>query len=215
MSKCPLCQRSDELSPLSGPDRRAYLLCNFCKLIHSEASYKLTPEEEKERYLLHNNTPKEPGYVQFLSRSLEQARKYTFKPESVLDYGCGPSPVLANLATDVFGVAVQYYDPYFFPNDAALSDAYDLVFSTEVFEHFENTAEEITKVLDLVKKGGLLCIMTELYTDINRFKTWYYARDPTHISFFHNMTIAYVCKNWGLTCLESTDSRVLVLRKND
>jgi len=213
MSKCPLCQRSDELSPLAGPDKRAYLLCNFCKLIHSEASYKLTVDEEKARYLLHNNSEEEPGYVQFLSRSIKHVKPYADPLLTALDYGCGPAPVLAKLVVAELNIPTEYYDPYFFNHTEMLNRQYDLVFSTEVFEHFQHAREEINKVVDLVREGGILCIMTEVYTDASRFSGWYYARDPTHMSFFHEESIKYIASNWNLELLASNDARVFVFRK--
>ncbi len=44
------------------------------------------------------------------------------------------------------------------------------------------------------------------------FGDWYYARDPTHVVFYHERTIAYLCVAHGLTVLDHPEPRVWVLR---
>ncbi len=104
--------------------------CQFCDIIFRDPLSWLNPEAEKKRYSSHQNTLENEGYVKqfdtlfiWLSELLEN--KFENKFENVLDYGCGPNPVLAMLMQqkNISNQAVQYFDPYFFPkkNDLYLS----------------------------------------------------------------------------------------------
>ena len=167
--------------------------------------------EAEERYRKHENSKHDDGYVSFLMQAITPALPFLDTQMVGLDYGCGPTPTLSHLMDDR-GFNCENYDPIFFP---ILSDRlYDFIFSTECFEHFISPKSDITKVLSLLKPGGLLVVMTDTWTALEGFNQWYYTRDFTHVSFYHKNTFDYICLTFNLTLLSTMGTRVFVMRKN-
>jgi len=73
--KCPLCL-SVQVNLLFTSARkkleRRYLSCDDCGLVFVPSQYQLTIDEQRDRYLEHNNSPTDPGYREFLSRLKNQ-----------------------------------------------------------------------------------------------------------------------------------------------
>lgn len=207
---CPLCASKAPAKRLLARGRELWE-CGACRLVHADPSCRLPHERLKERYLLHENVLENEGYRAFLSRAVEAARPYFSAGARGLDFGCGPGPVLSRLA-EREGLEMTDYDPIFF--DVPLGAAYDVVFSTECFEHFEEPAREIARVTSLVGEKGVLCVMTELWDDRTDFGSWYYASDPTHVSFYRRETLQHVARTFGLTLLGGDGKRVFVFGRN-
>ena len=188
------------------------LQCDRCGLVFVRPEDRLSPETSKERYLLHDNRIEDRAYCTFLTRSITTAKPFLTPGSRGLDYGCGHGPVLSRLL-EAEGFAMTDYDPIFF--DVPLEKSYDFIFSTECFEHFEDPKQDIGKVLARLRPGGILAIMTELWDDGTDFKDWYYASDPTHISFYSKKTLAYICENFGIRQIAGDGKRVFVFQKNN
>lgn len=184
--------------------------CDGCGLIFAAPADRLTVQEQKERYLLHDNRIEDRDYCNFLTRAIKEAEPFLAPGAKGLDYGCGHGPVLSRLL-ERRGFAMTDYDPIFF--DVPLEAEYDFVFSTECFEHFEEPAREIPKVLARLKTGGVLTIMTELWGAGTDFNDWYYAADPTHVSFFSEKSLDHLCAAFGLERIAGDGRRVFVFRK--
>ena len=91
-----------------------------------DASCRLSPEQEREIYQLHDNDPSHPGYRTFLSKLTEPLLERLPSGASGLDFGCGPGPALAQML-EAEGMAVSLYDPYFYPSAVALDQTYDFI----------------------------------------------------------------------------------------
>ena len=92
------------------------------------------------------------------------------------------------------------YDPFFFADNAALQQSYDVITCTEVAEHFHRPKEEFDKLDQLLRPGGWLGIMTCFQTDDERFSSWHYRRDPTHVVFYREATLRYIAAERGWHC---------------
>lgn len=195
---------------LPGETRRGYYHCRHCALIHLDPRDCLDSAAEKAFYGTHRNSIAEPGYVRFLKRILEPAQAFLKPGMRCLDFGCGPGPTLAVLLEQA-GFTCDNYDPLFAPDPP--SPPYDVIFATEVFEHFHRPAAEVERILALLQPEGLIAVMTELWTDLSRFAGWYYRRDPTHVSFYHAETFTYLAQRHGLTCLYSDRQRAIILKR--
>lgn len=208
--ECPLCLRS-EPQCVQGPDARRYYLCHTCTLIFVDPAQRLSPDEERARYMLHQNSRQDRGYVAFLNQLLRPLLPYLGEGARGLDYGSGPVPVLSQLAQEQ-GIACDEYDPFF--TNGPLYPPYDVVFASECFEHFHHPAEEMAHILTLLKPGGLLGIMTERWTTLAAFAVWYYVQDPTHVVFYHADTFDFLCNRFGLASVWQDERRVTILRRN-
>jgi SAM-dependent methyltransferase len=136
--------------------------------------------------------------------------KYCPGVNSVLDYGCGPSPVLAELLKRE-GFSCDVYDPFFFPSFP--EGSYDLVISTEVFEHLREIRAELYRIHKLIKPGGYLAIMTSQHDVVCDFENWWYKNDPTHICFFSTSTYDWLAKEFGFEIIYRDNKNFIILKK--
>ncbi len=190
---CPLCGYSAgfELSR----DVQDYYRCGRCDLTFVPKDQQLAPEEEKYRYSQHNNTIDNEGYVNMFTRNFPILEQYCPEVKTVLDYGCGPGPVLVELLNRE-GYTASGYDPYFAAN-TDLTGPYDLVISTEAFEHFANPKNELLQICQTLAPGGYLAIMTRQRTAETDLRTWWYVRDPTHVAFYSPLTFEWIGTSFG------------------
>jgi SAM-dependent methyltransferase len=207
---CTLCGSGDLSLITPKDDKRQYYLCGYCKLIFTDEYHLLNPEEEKSRYQQHNNSITEPGYVKFLNRVIHPSLEYINKNMKGLDYGCGPGPVLSMLLHEK-GIHCDIYDPFFYPDYP--EDTYNFIFSTETFEHFHDPRKEIEKINHLLDPEAFLFIMTERWESLERFETWYYKNDPTHVCFYHDKTFDFIASEYNLKKLYCDRNRVMILKK--
>ncbi|MFN4234389.1 MAG: class I SAM-dependent methyltransferase [Bacteroidia bacterium] len=208
---CPLCLSSNSANPIKGADDRVYYKCENCFLIFVDKQFLPLPENELKRYNQHQNSIDDKEYVDFLNQAIHPALKY-IQPNFIgLDYGCGKNAVLSQLLSK-YGITCQNYDVYFSPKWP--ENSFDFIFCTETTEHFFFPEREFLKMIAHLKKGGLLIIMTELWTSIDDFKNWYYTRDFTHVCFYHQNTINYLAQKFNLTMLFNDAKRVVIFSKN-
>jgi hypothetical protein len=184
--------------------------CPRCEYLYVSKTHFLTSKEEKKRYLFHKNSIEDCDYVIFLERLIKPLETFLKRGSVVLDYGSGPEPVLAQLL-EKRGFTTQIYDPYFSP--LLVDEEYSVVTATEVFEHFHNPKKELEIILSLIDQNGYLGIMTERYKKETNFKTWYYAKDPTHVGFFSDKSFRWVEKTYRLKCVYDDGERVIIWQK--
>ncbi len=184
----------------------------------------LEPEKQKERYLKHNNTIENEGYVRFLKSFIDPVLEYVAARRilSVLDYGSGPEPVLVELleAYKKEGrlnetCEVRGWDPFFAPETPFFEGGADLVTCLEVAEHFESPEKDFAKLSSCVKPGGYVAVGTMLLPEGGKeaFKNWWYRSDATHVSFFTEKAIRAVAAKNGLEWLSSLNDRTFLFRK--
>lgn len=205
---CPLCT-TDVKKIVEAGSRRLHE-CRHCRLVFAEPAARLTPHELRKRYLLHENTIENKGYCDFLDQVIRLAKPHLTPGSQGLDFGCGPGPTLSKLIR-ADGFVMTDYDPIFF--DRPLIPPYDFIFSTECFEHFEEPKKDITHVTSLLREGGVLALMTELWDNSKDFKKWPYAADLTHVSFYSRETMTYISQTFDLAPLTDDGKRVFIFRK--
>jgi hypothetical protein len=195
---CPVCLNpaTDSYLHLEGVH---YFRCPSCRAIFADPQSLLAKKEEHARYLLHDNNPGDPGYRTFLEKLALPVNEYLFKPSKGLDYGCGPTPLLAHIMEEQ-GHGMTYYDPYFFPDTAPLSRTYDFITCSEAAEHFYRPAEEFERLAGMLLPGGILGVMTSLWDESIDFRTWYYRKDPTHVVFYHKKSFLTLAGHLGFSC---------------
>ena len=206
---CSLC--FTQARPFAERDERAYFQCSLCELVFVPRRFHPTAEEERTRYLEHQNTPETPGYRAFLSRLYLPLSARLAPCARGLDYGCGPGPVLASMFEEA-GFPMRVYDPIFFTQPEVLSLQYDFVTCTEAVEHFHFPEREFSRLDGILKPGGWLGIMTQMLRDWSEFPKWYYPRDPTHVCFYSRRTMEWLGARWNWDCDFPSDS-VTIFRK--
>lgn len=190
-----------------------YFHCPNCDLIFMDNNFIIDSTEEKTRYSLHRNSPDNTGYVNMFERFIDVGVKpFCAGLKNGLDFGCGPGPVLSQLITKL-GINMDIYDPYFYNNPEIKEKKYDLITSTEVFEHLKNPRSEIGFLKEILNPGGLLAIMT-LFHDQCNFKTWWYRRDSTHICFYSTKTCHWIADHFDFKIRYINSKNTCVWQKN-
>ena len=206
---CPLCLTPEPVFFYRGPQRN-YLRCRKCGLIYVPRDELLAPEEEKARYDLHENDASDPGYRKFLQQLTRPLlARIEPPPQFGLDFGSGPGPVLAQML-EARGYPMTCYDPYYAPNTDALDKTYDFVTCSEVVEHFNQPAREWRLLLNLLKPGGWLGIMTTLVNDLDQFPEMHYITDATHVSFYSRQTFDYLASQRAVDVTYQGDKIILI-----
>ncbi|MFP4529113.1 MAG: class I SAM-dependent methyltransferase [Candidatus Kapaibacterium sp.] len=205
--KCTLCQTG-----LTQNIDEFYFICNTCGALVKDKQFYPTPENEKNRYEEHNNDVNDINYQNFVSPITNAVLNYFRPTDFGLDYGCGTGPVISKMLIDK-GYNVKLYDPFFRPDGEYRRHLYDYIYCCEVFEHFHNPKQEIEKLIELLKPGGLLLIMTSLYQDEIDFGTWRYRNDQTHVFIYTAKTFRYIADHFDLS-VQQMDDEIIILKKS-
>tara|TARA_B100000686_G_scaffold352317_1_gene453868 strand:+ start:4249 stop:4992 length:744 start_codon:yes stop_codon:yes gene_type:complete len=212
---CPLCQTG---SVLFFSDAREYWLCETCRLIFVPPLFHITSEKEVDRYLEHENSLENEGYVNMFRAKINLVREACPKIGKILDYGCGYEPVLKTLLSRE-GYQVDAFDPNFFP-DGKSRKHYDMVISTEAFEHFREPSIEIERILGLLDGKGYIAVMTQFYPRENgspspsAFEKWYYKRDPSHIAFYTPETFEWIAHTSDMDIILNNEKDFVIFRQH-
>ncbi|MGB1310710.1 MAG: class I SAM-dependent methyltransferase [Leucothrix sp.] len=207
-AQCSLCEHKH--LKLYFSDIRHYWQCERCALVAVNAHEHLSEVDEKARYDLHENDPNDAGYRRFLNRLVEPLSQRLSKGSQGLDFGCGPGPTVSLLLAEQ-GHQTACYDKYYANHPALLSRSYDFITTTEVLEHLREPGRELTRLIELLKPGGYLGIMTKRLPTLAQFPRWHYKQDPTHICFYADSTFEWIAEHWALS-LEIIDNDVVILQ---
>ncbi len=189
-----------------------YCFCNNCDFVFKDLASKLSKKEEEERYLQHNNSIKDLKYVAYLNNFINLTIIPFYTKGLLLDYGCGPNPVLGQLLANNYEVEV--YDPFFFPDKAYSKHKYDIITTTEVIEHVDDIIAFLEHLKSLLKDDGIICIMTQFNNyNLNQFKSWFYIRDITHIAFLNLTTFKYLANQLNLEIIKTNNKNFVVLKE--
>lgn len=197
-------------------DEKAQMLyyhCNACEYIFKHPSVYPELSDQKERYDLHENEEENEGYRAYFKRFLDFVLPLVQNPKSALDFGCGESSLLASMLEEE-GIACDYYDPLYHPDGLKDNKKYDLIVSTEVFEHLPQPKEVFESLLDRLNTGGYLAIQTEFHpNEMGAFKNWYYTQDPTHIVFFTVHTFEVLSTLYKCRFVDDNGKNMIVIKK--
>ena len=95
---CIICSNPGSLS-FSTNDSKTYWSCNFCEGKYLDASHYINEDEEKERYLEHNNQIDDMAYRSFLGKLALPLQAKLSSGDTGLDFGCGHGPASSRHAS--------------------------------------------------------------------------------------------------------------------
>lgn len=210
---CKICK--NETYPIDDKKKSlTYYRCLSCGFVSLDDKHIINKVEEKTKYDQHNNSLKNEGYVQmfedFIDLSIEPYIEYI---QTVLEFGSGPEPVLAKLL-ERRGFEVDIYDLYYSSKKVYEAKSYDLISSTEVFEHLGKPLEILETLSNHLNTAGYIVLMTKFPPkDDKEFLAWWYRRDPTHISFFTPLSFEVMAQKVGLKVLKTINNNIVVFQK--
>lgn len=208
---CPLCH-SQDTNFYFEDKRRRYHHCADCALVFVSPEFLPTLIVERTEYDLHENSDDDEGYRSFLQRALSPLIPLIQPNDNVLDFGCGPSPVLANMLKASGLSMVDTFDIFYNPDKRVFGKKYSIITCTEAIEHFHTPSREWNYFLSMLKPGGVLVIMTKRVIDKTAFASWHYKNDKTHVSFFSEATFRFLSERDGFT-VEFPSNDVVLLKK--
>lgn len=190
---CPLCCATDAYGlPVAG---KLYHRCRACELVWLDAAEHLDPEREKVVYDGHDNQVDDPRYRSFLMRAFGEVLSRLPPSTSGLDFGCGPGPALIAMGREA-GYQMAGYDKFYADFPELLTRQYDFITSTEVIEHIATPRAVLDGPWACLKPGGILVLQTQRVLGDERFKSWRYRHDPTHIVFFAEASFRALAARW-------------------
>jgi len=192
-----------------------YYRCMDCGFVYLDDSHRVNSMEEKRKYDQHNNSLENEGYVQMFEDFIELSiAPYLANIKKVLDFGSGPEPVFSKLL-ERRGLEVEIYDLYYSPQKVYEGNRYDLITSTEVFEHLSKPLETLELLVAHLNSNGYIVLMTKFPPKEDKaFLDWWYRRDPTHISFFTPKSFEVMAEKVGLKVLKTINENIIVFQKN-
>lgn len=204
---------------------KKYNFCTNCKSVFLNSEFYLSSENQKDRYLLHNNTLEDAGYKNYLEKFFEDVLTVSkIKNHTYLDYGSGPNPCLVDLVKQKYPdfEQIDAWDLFFTKDFTPKDNSYSLITCLEVAEHFENPTESFLHIKSLLKNDGILALQTQIFypeddfvKTSKKFATWWYKEDTTHVTFYSKEGLINCCKNCGLEFLTQINKNLLVFTKKD
>jgi len=208
---CPLCA-SAQINPFAQDKKRNYQRCTSCALVFADPATWPSLSDEKSVYDLHENHIDDAGYNRFLQRIVEPLIERIPTQSRILDFGCGPAPALANQITNL-GHQVNLYDVFYFPEPSVLCELYDAIVLTEVIEHLHTPLATLQSLWEQLHPNGVLGIMTQRVIDADKFMSWQYKNDPTHVCFYAQETFTWLAQDLRATRCEFVGRDMVFLHK--
>ena len=211
--KCHLCE-GNTTAFVDEKHAMHYYHCQVCDVIFKDPASYQSIEAQKSRYDLHENDEESEGYRAYFQRFLDFVLPLLQEEVScALDFGCGRSQLLASML-QAQHIDCDAYDPIYHPEGYDREKTYDLIVSTEVFEHLHDPKAVLHRLLGSLKKGGYIAIQTAFhYSDKEAFLQWYYPKDPTHIVFFSPKTFQHLCGTFGCEYVADNGKNMVLLKK--
>jgi len=213
MHLCKICQ-ADTNMMTDVKKNLSYYRCGTCGFVYLDDEAVIDTKSEKRHYELHNNSFECTGYVEMFEKFIDVAvTPYAKDAQTALEFGCGSGPVLAELLRRR-GLDVDQYDLYFYPKKVYEGKRYDLITSTEVFEHLKEPMKILRMLTQHITQNGYLVLMTKFPPkDDELFLNWWYRRDVTHIGFFTPKSFELMANEVGLHIVTIIDENIVVFQK--
>lgn len=188
----------------------SYFHCKSCDLIFLNPEQRLDHQQEKQRYLKHENNVLDLGYQKFAAGLHKIILENVTVASVGLDYGSGKDSAISYMLSQS-GYAIRKFDPYFLNDSEALGENfYDYIVVCEVAEHFYKPKAEFFKLKSYLKNNGSLFVMTSLVTDQINFETWSYRRDSTHVCFYSKNTCDFIKDFFGFKHMRIEQNQLIV-----
>lgn len=211
---CKICgEKTEEI--FSEKFNLKYYYCPECEFISKDEDSIITLEEELKIYNNHHNSIEDPRYVDFFKKFINPAIiDYCGEGKKGLDFGSGPSPVLAMILERDYNFSMDIYDFFYSPDKVYEGKKYDLITSTEVVEHLKSPMDYFRQFKEMLKDDGLLSVMTLFHPkNKDEFIKWHYMRDMSHISFYTPKTMEVIGKKIGLKVVYTNGKRYTSYKK--
>jgi hypothetical protein len=194
---CRLCGGGTALAfhkMLLGKHRVGFYYCTQCESLQTEQPYWLAEAYSSAVDAIDTGAAQRVLHCVALTHSVMRL----LACRTALDFG-GGSGLLCRLLRDA-GHDAYWYDQYSSPGYAtgfagAPANAYDLVTSFEVIEHFPNPQRDLQELFS--GNPGAVLLMTEIYTGQDEDWTYLAPEEGQHIFFYSPKALAMIGARLG------------------
>jgi len=213
MKKCKLCSSNTD-NIIDIKTKKNYHKCLVCQYIYLDEKFYIDEYNEKKHYDKHHNNLESLGYVKMFNDLIDEfIEPYIKEIKTALDFGCGEGEVLPILLERRY-IKCDRYDLFYYPKKIYENKKYDLIVSTEVFEHLQNPLKKFKEILYSVKKNGYIILMSSFHpNNDDEFLKWWYIRDVTHIGFFNIVTFEYIASELNLDIIKHNTKNTILFKK--
>ncbi len=213
MQSCKIC-KSTTKKIIDFKTNKIYHKCSTCSYIFLDEEFYIDEVSEKKHYDNHHNNLESLGYVKMFEDLIEEfIAPDASKIKTAFDFGCGEGEVLPTLL-ERSDISCDRYDLFYFPKKVYEDKKYDLILSTEVFEHLREPLDLFKNLLSHLNKNGYLLLMTAFHpVEDEKFLKWFYIKDVTHIGFFSIRTFEYIAKKFNLKIIKHNDKNTIIFKK--
>lgn len=213
MKKCKICNNKTK-NILDIKTKKKYHQCLNCEYIYLDKEFYVDNMAEKKHYDKHHNNFESIGYVKMFNDLIDEFIEPNIKDiKTALDFGCGEGEVLPILL-ERHKIECDRYDIFYFPKKVYIDKKYDLIVSTEVFEHLTNPLKILKELLSHIKSDGYLLLMSAFHPDSDKeFLKWWYIRDITHIGFFNITTFNHIASEFNLNIINHNNKNIILFKK--
>ena len=204
--KCTLC--GEDAFLFKTYREKKYYSCAHCRAVVLHPDYYPSPEDEKKRYLEHNNDVDDLRCQKFVDPLVREVKRSFSADHRGLDFGAGTGPVITKLLRES-GYNIKLYDPYFWNEPERLEETYDYIAACEVIEHFVKPYEEFKLLKSLLNNNGKLFCKTSIFSYDMNFEEWKYKDDFTHLFFYNTDTLKWIEKTFDFSGLTITEELIV------
>ncbi len=213
MNECKICKnKTTEIIDIKTD--KIYHRCIECDYVFLDNRFLLKANDEKKHYDNHDNNLESLGYVKMFENLIEEfVTSDASHVKTTLDFGCGEGEVLPILL-ERRNIFCDRYDLFYFPKKVYVGKKYDLIVSTEVFEHLSKPLDVLKDLLSHLNKNGYLLLMTYFHPSADeKFVKWFYIKDVTHIGFFSMKTFKYLANKFNLKIEKHNSKNIIMFKK--
>ncbi len=212
MVNCKIC-KSNTIGIVDNKTDKIYHKCLECEYIYLDEAFHLDSVTEKKHYDNHDNNLDSLGYVKMFENLIDEfVTPLNYEIKTALDFGCGEGEVLPILL-ERRNIPCDRYDLFYFPKKVHSGKKYDLIVSTEVFEHLSEPLEVFKNLLLHINKNGYILLMTAFHpSNDEKFLKWFYIKDVTHIGFFSMKTFEYIATKLNLKIVKYNSKNSIMFK---
>lgn len=215
---CVFCGNDGLIAFMAGG--KHYLQCAACGGIFLDPDERPSKPDEKKRYELHENPLNDPAFRAYLCGFIDPVLEKIGPVRTIFDYGSGPVPVLSAILSER-GYDVRFWDPFFAPDTEPFPLGADLVVCHEVAEHFFEPLRDFGRMADRIAPRGYLAVGTMLLPfgenperARERFASWWYREDFTHVSFYTARALSACARSASLEDCGPVGDNCVLFRKS-
>lgn len=219
------CCGSKSISKAGNKDNYTFWECTECTFIFTDVEYHEMIDTYRSGYHNVDDGAPKKGWAASMEFLVPAFSCLPGKELKIMDFGCGESYIPERLRKAGHKVTAVDIVPPLEPHPDRLTgdimeldlpaNAYDLIYSYQVFEHISEPKKILKRLFDLAKKDGMVLIHTDMETPERGntdFTDWWYVLPPDHCSFYSHRTFEKMTGDMGHRIIYKDPKIILAMK---